>query len=139
MEDGEHDGGAFADFVVVEVAAIVAGRRGGGGEIAGRGDSDAAEHGAGGELERHPGTDRLTQADRAAGQIDIPGDDVVATLADDVGLVAVWVDGFDIVGREREKAEAIGGVAPVAIQPDLAQGHTQRVAGLGAFDVERTG
>src|SRR5260370_23226955 len=53
MKQGQDAGGALADLVVVEVAAIISRRRRGGCEISRRGDTDTAEHGPHGELKLH--------------------------------------------------------------------------------------
>src|ERR1043166_8574725 len=136
MKDGQDNGGAFADFVVVKVAAIVACRAGRRCKTAWRGQADASEHRTRRELELHFAADRLAQVHTAVPQVDIPGKNVIAALAYDVGLVVVGISGFDVLRRQREKTEAIGRRAPVAVQPHLPKLDHDRVTRPGALDVK---
>src|SRR5712691_5891703 len=75
--------------------------------------------------------------DGAVLQVDVPRKYVVAAFAHDVRLVVIGVGGFDVLRREREKTQAIGRRAPVAVQANLLKLDHDRVARLRAFDVER--
>lgn len=137
--DGEENGGAFADAVVIEVAAIGSGGTGGGGPIAGGGDADAAEHGFGGELHGDGFAAGFAEADEVVDAVEIPGDVVGEAFADEVAFVDGRVGFFDVVRRHGEEAEAVAGVAPVAVEADFVEGDGDGVTGLGAFDVEGPG
>jgi hypothetical protein len=51
----------------------------------------------------------------------------------------VGVDGLDVFSGQREEAEPVGGVAPVAVEAHFAQGDGERVTGFRALDVEGAG
>ncbi len=132
VEDGEENGCAGADPVVVDIAAPVAGGAGAGGVIALGGDADAAEHGAVGEREFWVG---IFGAGGVGFEIDDPGDEVVVAFDDGVGIGR---GGLEIFG-EIFDADGAAGVAGGAVGREFVDADEEGVAGFGAFDVEGAG
>src|SRR5690348_1460403 len=91
MIHGQHHDGSLAHLVVVEVAAIGAGRSGCRSEIAGRSYANATQHRPRREFELHAAAGRFAQAYGSAGDVDIPGHDAGASLANEILLVLVGV------------------------------------------------
>ena len=72
-------------------------------------------------------------------EVEVPRNQVGATLTDQIVFVAIRVESFDRFGRQRKQSEPVGRISPPAIQPHLGEADDERVIRFSAFDIERPG
>src|SRR5712671_281891 len=120
---------AFADLIVVEVAAVRPEIAGAKGLVPGRRDRDAAEH----RLE----LDGVI-LEMLAGVLQASNALLVVEHPFTVELVLI-LGALDITWRQGRARNLIAGLSPIAVEADAIQLHNEGIARQRAFDVERTG